>query len=197
MELENLWGPKRFLIYYFACGVGAGLCNLFIAPLWAPVGPTVGASGAIYGVLVAFGMLFPDRPILLYFLLPIPAKFFVLGYIGLEVFAGVTGTSDGIAHFAHLGGAAVGFIMVLIAQRRMPFERIWSRTAERIAPKERVNQYSYSNASDAKYVDHDDHSSQTTQQKIDEILDKISQSGYKSLSEEEKRILFDASKRLN
>src|SRR6202008_2569552 len=109
MELENTWGSRKFMLYYLICGVGAGLSNLFIGPLFGPAGPTVGASGAIYGVLIAFGMMFPDRPIFVYFLLPIRARYFVLIYITLEVYAGITGTADGIAHFAHLGGAAVGF----------------------------------------------------------------------------------------
>src|SRR5690242_6697212 len=97
MELENTWGSRKFLIYYMICGVGAGLSNLLISPLFGQAGPTVGASGAIYGVLLAFGMMFPDRPIFVYFLLPIRARYFVLIYIGLELYAGVTGTNDGVA----------------------------------------------------------------------------------------------------
>ena len=77
-ELENTWGSQRFFTYYMICGVGAGLCNLLIAPLFTSVGPTVGASGAIYGVLVAFGYLFPDRRIYIYGLIPVKAKFLVI-----------------------------------------------------------------------------------------------------------------------
>lgn len=197
MELENVWGSKKFLIYYLTCGVGAGLSNLLIAPLFAAAGPTVGASGAIYGVLIAFGMMFPDRPIFIYFLLPIQARYFVLLYIVLEVYAGVMGTSDGIAHFAHLGGAAVGFLFLVVDLRRAPFAKLWSQTRDHFAPTERVNRYSYHNVSNAKYHDVDDREERVNQQQIDEILDKISQNGYQSLTEEEKKILFDASKRLN
>ena len=78
MELENVWGPRRFLIYYLVCGLGAAFSNLLVAPLFGQAGPTVGASGAIYGVLIAFGMMFPDRPIFVYFLFPIRARYFVL-----------------------------------------------------------------------------------------------------------------------
>jgi membrane associated rhomboid family serine protease len=84
MELENVWGSRKFLTYYLACGIGAGLSNLLIAPLFTVTGPTVGASGAIYGVLIAFAMMFPTRPIFLYFLLPIQARYFVLMYIALN-----------------------------------------------------------------------------------------------------------------
>ena len=91
VELEYTWGSRRFLIYYLLCGLGAGIVNLLVAPLLGQAAPTVGASGAIFGVLIAFGMLFPDRPIYLYLLLPVRAKYFVLGYIALELFYGVTG----------------------------------------------------------------------------------------------------------
>ena len=87
MELENTWGSRKFFIFYLLCGLGGGLANLLIAPLFASVGPTVGASGAIYGVLIAFGMMFPDRLIYIYFLLPIKAKYFVLIYMALEIFS--------------------------------------------------------------------------------------------------------------
>ena len=197
MELENVWGSKKFLIYYLTCGLGAGLSNLLIAPLFAAAGPTVGASGAIYGVLIAFGLIFPDRPIFIYFLLPIKARYFVMFYIFLEVYDGVTGTSDGIAHFAHLGGAAVGFVFLLIDQKKMPFGTLWLHTRDRLSPTERVNRYTYQNVSNAKYHDVDDPEERVNQQQIDEILDKISQSGYPSLTDAEKKMLFDASKRLN
>ena len=70
MELENTWGSKKFLYYYMLCGVGAGISNLLVSPLFGVSAPTVGASGAVYGILLAFGMMFPDRPIFVYFLLP-------------------------------------------------------------------------------------------------------------------------------
>jgi membrane associated rhomboid family serine protease len=203
MELENYWGWKKFLVYYLACGVGAGLSNLFIGPLFAPAAPTVGASGAIYGVLIAFGMMFPDRPIFVYFLLPIRARYFVMLYIILEVYSGVTGTSDGVAHFAHLGGAAVGFVYLMIDQRRMPLKGVFEKAKERIIPTEHVSSYSSSyrqnDVADAKYYDVPNNGGEDriSQQQIDEILDKISQNGYQSLSEKEKKILFEASKKLN
>ncbi len=200
MELENTWGSKKFFTYYMICGIGAGLSTLIIGPLFGPAGPTVGASGAIYGVLIAFGMMFPDRPIFVYFLLPIRARYFVLIYIGLELYAGITGTTDGIAHFAHLGGAAVGLVYMLIDQRRIPFQNFFEKTRNRFATAEPVGRYSPNekvHVSDAKYFDVHDDEDRVSQERIDEILDKISQNGYQSLTEQEKKILFEASKKLN
>src|SRR5437867_3275947 len=113
MELENLWGSKKFLMYYLLCGVCAGISHLVFAPMFAAAGPTVGASGSIYGVLVAFGLIFPDRPIFLYFLFPIKAKYFVILYMVIELIS--IGNADGIAHFAHLGGAVAGFLYLMIS----------------------------------------------------------------------------------
>jgi len=198
MELENTWGSKKFLTYYLLCGVGAGLSTLFIGPLFAPPAPTVGASGAIYGVLLAFGILFPDRPILIYFFLPLKARYFVIFYIALEVYAGVNGTPDGVAHFAHLGGAAVGYVYLLIDQRRLPFASIVQRAKERVvASHQPAGGYDSNDITDAKYYDIIDREERINQQRIDEILDKINQSGYPSLTEEEKKILFEASRKIN
>ena len=114
--LENYWGTKRFLIYYLVCGLGAAAINLLVAP----GGPTVGASGAVYGILLAFGMTFPNEYIYLYFLLPIKAKWFVVIYAALELFEGVSHSMDGIAHFAHLGGMLFGLLLILW-WRKHPF----------------------------------------------------------------------------
>jgi membrane associated rhomboid family serine protease len=200
MDLENDWGSKRFAWYYFLCGLGAGISNLLISPLFGTSGPTIGASGAVYGILLAFGMTYPNRPIFVYFLLPLQAKYFVLIYLVLELYNGVTGTMDGIAHFAHLGGAAVGFLILSTGQRFLPVQKIWERTKERFTAQEHATTRSYrreNEVSDAQYYDITDEESRINQQRVDEILDKISQYGYQSLTEEEKRILFEASKKLN
>ena len=116
-ELENLWGGTRFLTYYLLCGIGAAIVQLFISPIFSDPAPTIGASGAVYGILLAFGLTFPDRPIFMFpFFIPIPAKFFVLIFAGIELLTGLTST-DGIAHFAHLGGAATGFLLLKFGDR--------------------------------------------------------------------------------
>ncbi|MEK6572240.1 MAG: rhomboid family intramembrane serine protease [Bacteroidota bacterium] len=207
MEIENSWGSKKFLLYYLLCGVGAALSNLFVAPIFGATGPTVGASGAIYGVLLAFGLLFPDRYVFMFpFFVPVKAKYLVSLFILLEVFYGVTGTSDGVAHFAHLGGAAIGYLYLLVDRRRLPFEGIfnrvrvaWNSGRYRRSPYG-SEQYNRSVA-DARFSEihesQEKSEDETTQEKIDAILDKISVSGYQSLTEDEKRMLFEASKKLS
>jgi len=205
MELENTWGSRKFLVYYLLCGLGAGIANMLVAPLIGQLAPTVGASGAVFGILVAFGMLFPDRPIYIYFLLPVRAKYFVAVYMAMELFYGVTGTSDGVAHFAHLGGAVVGFVYVLVDRGVIPIQS-WIRGLQRrgdVSYRDagRLNR-NYEEVHEAKFYDiksGQQRSSKggTIQEQIDAILDKISAGGYQSLTDEEKRILFEASKRVN
>jgi membrane associated rhomboid family serine protease len=201
MELENTWGSRKFLTYYLVCGVGAGLANLLIAPLFTSVGPTIGASGAIYGVLLAFGLMFPDRLIFIYFFIPLKAKYFVVLYMVIEFVS--VGSTDGIAHFAHLGGAVVGFIYLLADGFR------FSRPISAGRPRNvfsgwsgpRRSNENYENVTEAQVYDikdyHQKEEAQVTQQHIDDILDKISKAGYQSLSDEEKKMLFEASKKLN
>lgn len=107
-ELEYLWGARRFVQYYFFCGIGAGITNAVFQP--HSLAPVVGASGAIFGLLLAFGMYFPNRPILIYFLFPMPAKYFVIVFGAMEFFASITPGRDGVAHLAHLGGLVFGLI---------------------------------------------------------------------------------------
>lgn len=111
-SIENLWGTRRFVIYYFLTGIGAALLHILITDASVPM---VGASGAVYGILLAFAMMFPNRPIfLIFFPIPIKAKYFVLIFGALELFNGVSNLQTGIAHFAHLGGMVVGFILIRI-----------------------------------------------------------------------------------
>ena len=208
MELENTWGSRKFAIFYLVCGVGAAFTNLLAAPLLGQGLPTVGASGAVFGVLIAFGMMFPDRPIYIYFLLPIRAKYFITFYFLLELFYGVTGTAEGVAHFAHLGGALVGFVYMLADMGVIPVRSLWSQlrsgpgdqstSTDRIFRKPSGS----GDVRDAKFYDIDSGKSrgadkESNQEVIDGILDKISKGGYQSLSEEEKRILNEASRKIH
>ena len=136
--LENLWGPKRFLIFYIVCGLGAALCHMIVlyvenqhllqqynalsyieqqqyrTPVFNRIDePTLGASGAVFGCLAAFGYLFPNTYIYLYFFVPIKAKWFVIMYAAFELINAIQNSAgDNVAHVAHLGGALVGFILV-------------------------------------------------------------------------------------
>ena len=134
MALEQAIGTKKFLILYFACGIGAYLMHTGVQ--WAQYSyflasgaeeaavnllrtPTLGASGAIYGIEVAFAVVYPDMKLTLIFPpVTLKAKWMILIFIGIEIVTGITGTLDGIAHFAHLGGALVGFILMLIWKKR-------------------------------------------------------------------------------
>ena len=114
LPIEQAWGSKRFLIYYVVCVVGAGLVQLLVAAVTGGVYPTIGASGGVFGLLLAFGMMYPNQQILLLIPpVPIRAKYFVIGYGLLTLFFGVTGGMSGVAHFAHLGGMLFGLAMIL------------------------------------------------------------------------------------
>lgn len=212
--IENTWGSKRFLIYYMVCGIGAGLVQELVQYIQyadAFVGydrvrisanqvvavadylnmlTTVGASGAVYGILLAFGMTWPNSRIYIYFAIPIKAKWFVIIYGLLELFSGFRGV-DNVAHFAHLGGMIFGLILILY----------WRKDEFKWTSKFRIrknNNYdsddfqSYSRPkSDAQY----NQERAENQKKIDEILDKISKNGYESLTKEEKDFLFKQSKK--
>lgn len=117
--LENVWGSKRFLNFYLLCGIGAAVIHLAVQYFVGGDAPAVGASGAIMGVLVAFGYLFPNTELFILFIpFPIKAKWAVIGYVAIDLFGGIANFSgDNIAHFAHLGGALTGFILVLLSNR--------------------------------------------------------------------------------
>lgn len=235
--IERTLGVKRFLIYYFICGIGAGLCQeafqtaqYFIEGLGGyemvntgsaliPMSTflnswtTIGASGACYGVLLAFGMLYPnERLMLLIPPIPMKAKYFVAGYAAIELFSAYA-SNDNVAHFAHLGGMLFGWLLLFI----------WRRKAQRSAqprwgggaPKgptfgERLRSMfgrrpvtTAGNAHRAPYREtpHQETDREYNERKaaeearMDEILDKVSRSGYDSLTTEEKRELFRISRK--
>ena len=111
-SLENLWGTKKFVIYYFITAAGGALLHMLVS---GPTVPTIGASGAVFGILAAFGMTFPNREIYMLFIpVPIKAKYFVIGYGALELLNGLTMSGSMVAHFAHLGGMLAGFILLKV-----------------------------------------------------------------------------------
>ncbi len=175
-ELERYWGSREFLFYYFITGVGAGIFSI-IADLNSTI-PIIGASGAIYGVLTAFGMIFPNRLIYIYFIIPIRAKYFVI-IIGIITFlSAFSSSATGIAHFAHLGGMVIGFIYLKKNIRLKYIIERWKRF--RFNRRLRIIRYKQKKIKDSK-------------EQIDMILDKINEVGYENLTEEEKKILYRAS----
>jgi len=119
--LEHEWGERKFLIYYLVCGVGAAIIQELVWMTFMPghVAVTIGASGAVFGILFAFGWLFPDTPLYLLFIpVPIRARIFVMVYAVIELFAGMANfAGDNVAHFAHLGGMLFGWLLILCWQR--------------------------------------------------------------------------------
>ena len=121
VQLENAWGSSRFGTFYAVSVVGAGIIQLIVATVQPGFYPTVGASGGVFGLLLAFGMMFPNQPIYLYFLFPIPAKWFVIIFGLLELYLGVQGGTN-VANFAHLGGMLFGFLLIQYWRGKLPWQ---------------------------------------------------------------------------
>lgn len=112
-DLERIMGPKRFLTYYLTCVVGAGIVQLVVAALTGDMYRTMGASGGVFGILLAYGMAFPNNTVMLLFPpIPMKAKYFVIVFGLIELSLGLTGATPGIANFAHLGGMLFGFLLI-------------------------------------------------------------------------------------
>jgi len=123
-ELERLWGQKRFMQFFGASVLTAAAAQLLVTWLLNSSAPTVGASGGLFGLLLAFGMMFPHRTVMLIIPpIPLKARTLVIGYGALELLLGITGTQEGIAHFAHLGGMLGGFLMIRYWRGQPPFRR--------------------------------------------------------------------------
>jgi membrane associated rhomboid family serine protease len=178
--IEHAWGSREFLKYYFVCGIGAGILTVLSSPS-SPI-PTIGASGAIFGLLLAYGLLFPNRYVLLNFFFPIKAKYLVLIFGALELLSSIRYTSDGIAHFAHLGGMLVGFVYLKLDWRLTSLKKQFSKPAmprrPRIVP-------GGSGIDDERELERE----------VDRILSKISEQGLDSLTDDERETLERASRR--
>lgn len=173
-DLEAMWGAKSFLRYYFVTGVGAGLLS-FLVGLANPH-PTIGASGAIFGVMVAFGMLFPNRIVLMFFFFPMRARNAVLLLGAIELWITLTAGpyAGGVARLAHLGGALFGFLYLKYADKihySLPRIRFTNRTSRK-----------------SKEADWE----RFMNEEVDPILDKISREGIHSLTRKERKILKKA-----
>ena len=178
-ELENAWGRKNFIKYYFITGVGAGMVTCLFN-LQSNI-PVVGASGAVYGILLAYGLSFPNRTVYLYGLIPIKSIWFVIA-IGILAFLSSFQQMTQISHLTHISGMAIGYVFL---KRRWRLNDIWfkirKKTLEYRIQIEDVKQ------SKKKVLEKD----------IDHILDKIQKVGFKGLSDQEQNKLYNASKTLS
>jgi membrane associated rhomboid family serine protease len=126
-ELERMWGTPFFVRYYFATGIAAAFTTIVFSMAPMPITAklfglgTIGASGAIYGLLLAYGLTFPNRPLLLFLLFPVPAKYAVMIFGGIELFLSASDVGGGVAHITHLGGLAAGYVL-LRGKRFRPVE---------------------------------------------------------------------------
>jgi membrane associated rhomboid family serine protease len=175
--LERAWGPRRFAYYYLLTGIGGGLCYAFFN-MNSPI-PTVGASGAIYGLLTAYAVLFPDSMIYVWFVIPIKAKWFALIFGAIE-FAASFGQGSGVAHLAHLGGMVIGYVY-LKRGRILPHH--WGRSlADWRERRERTARWREQESLDK------------LRREVDELLDKINREGMDSLTPAEQKRLDEASR---
>lgn len=183
MPVESQWGGRDFLKYFLLCGVGAGLCSIALAP--GSPAPTIGSSGSVYGLIVAFALLYPDAVVYLYFLIPVRAIHMAFIFAGLEFFAGLSGSRPGVANFAHFGGMLIGYLYIrwwwefklrVKTAWRGLFDRESEPAPRRVQPRRA--------AAPAKPASSDD-----GMEEVDRILDKILASGLESLTDDEKLIM--------
>ena len=179
-EMESIWGRKEFLKYYFITGIGSGLIWLLFN-INNPYSLLIGASGAIYGILLAYGLMFPNRKVLIYFLFPIKVKFFVILLGAIAFFSSIGDGGSNISHLTHLSGMLIGFIYLKSSLTFSKLLFFWNTKLLEIKHKKDEKKQ-------AKQID--------AQKNINVLLDKINDSGYDSLTEEEKDELYFNSHRL-
>ncbi len=169
-SLEALWGKKKFLVFYFFTGVGAGLCSALLQV--NSLVPVVGASGAIFGILVAFTIIYPDTEVLLFFIFPVKMRYAVLLFIGMNLMGAFSSPGGEIAYIAHLGGGLFGYIYM----KSRTIQSFLDPDFLRHRIEEKKESYKQKKKEDIN-------------QKVDRILDKISKEGAGSLTQQEKEIL--------
>jgi membrane associated rhomboid family serine protease len=178
-ELERLWGKEHFLKFYFVTGVGAGLVTMIIG--LNSTTPIVGASGAVYGVLLAYGLTYPNRTVYLYGIIPIKSLWFVIG-IGVIAFMSSFDNVSQISHLTHLSGMVIGYLML---KRPVRFNDLW------FSIRKRTLEYKIKHE-EKKVSQH-----QAIEREIDGILDKINREGFDSLTNEEHDRLYKGSQSLS
>ena len=228
--IERVWGPKKFIFYYIVCGMGAGITQELVqyatytiegisayqyvsaggvqmtTDAYINLWTTIGASGAVYGILLAFGMIFPnERLFIIPFPFPIKAKWLIVGYIAIELFSAMTGPGDGVAHMAHLGGMLFGFLLIRYWQRHPDSSQSFGRSRgqeffenmkRRYDQRQQQSSHMKAEQTDPRRESDEEYNARKrkNQEEVDAILDKIRKSGYDSLTKEEKKKLFDQSR---
>jgi len=188
--VEETLGPKTFTTIYLGSGIGGALINLLFAGFFG-VHPVIGASGAVFGVMVAFAVLYPTTPILLFLLPPIEARFVVAGLIVLDVL--FIGSTDNVARIVHLGGAGVGYLLTRMHQQGYNLTN-WLQAIENYWYKlqqDKNKPTGQQGVTEVEIIEEVD------QNELDRILEKISKKGYDGLTQEEKKTLFELSKKSN
>jgi membrane associated rhomboid family serine protease len=193
--VESRMGSRQFLLYYLFCGIGAAAFSLLLAGLM-PVGPFVGASGAILGVAVAFAMLWPDAELIIFPIpVPIKARTLVIGLVALDVIGSRLWPGDGIAHLAHVGGALFGYLFFRVQSlsRRAPAQP--TRAVERVVmvqsgSAEPDRRTPVTPMQPRRRIDSDPVAAE-----VDRVLDKISEKGISSLTPAERRFLDEVAKK--
>lgn len=191
--VEERLGPRTFFAIYFGSGIGGALLDVLLAQVFG-IAYVVGASGAVFGVMVAFAMLYPRMPIMLILLPPIEARYVVAGLIGLNLLA--LGGESNVAHVVHLGGAGVGYVLMKAWQNGFDLsspirtlERWWNGLQGSYQKQKTPRNKNMYSVSDVEVVE------EVEQSELDEILEKISNKGYDALTKEEKKKLFELSKK--
>ena len=178
-ELERLWGKKFFLNYYFTTGVGAGLVTMIFG--LNSMTPIVGVSGAVYGVLLAYGVIYPNRQVYLYGLIPIKSIWFVIG-VGAIAFLSSFNEMSQISHLTHLSGMIIGYLLL---KKPVRWKTLWFSISKR------VTEYKVQKEEKKVLQQH------VIERDVDQILDKINREGFNSLSEEEQDRLYKGSRSLS
>ena len=178
-ELERLWGKSHFLKFYFVTGVGSGFLTMLFS--LQSITPIVGASGAVYGVLLAYGLTYPNRQIYLYGIIPIKSIWFVIG-IGMIAFMSSFNNISQVSHITHLSGMLIGYLML---KRPVEWRLLWFSIRKRTLE--------YRVVQEEKKATH----RQKIEQDIDIILDKINREGFDSLSQKEQDNLYKNSRSLS
>ena len=176
-DLENQWGYIPFLKYYFACGIGAGIATSIFE--WGSFTPVIGASGAIYGLLLAYGLTYPNRLVYLYGIFPIKVKFMVIGMGVIAFFASMTSTNSTVSHITHIAGMVVGLIYL---QSKLNFKNLKLWLIDRKIHSLNVK------------ISKRDNSDHQLQKRVDKILEKLNTEGWDGLTEAEQKVLHTASK---